>query len=85
MLEDLYTEHELSLCSYIEYIATHGFPHTVSQVIIYACIVDRRKGKNSKIKALAIDGGWDLNSDIPKALNCTNQLAWTLAEHCFQP
>ena len=42
----LSAEHELSLCSYIEYMATRGFPLTVSQVIMYAWVIDKTKGQN---------------------------------------
>ena len=39
-------EHELSLCSYIEYMAKRGFPLTISQVMMYAWVIDKTKGKN---------------------------------------
>ena len=39
-------EHELSLCSYIEYMATRGFPLTISQILMYAWCLDKKEGKN---------------------------------------
>lgn len=38
-------EHEQSLCSYIEYMAHRGFPLTVNQVMMYAWVIDKTKGK----------------------------------------
>ena len=38
-------EHEESLCSYIDYMAKRGFPLTISQIIMYAWVIDKTKGE----------------------------------------
>lgn len=38
-------EHEKSLCGYIAYMASRGFPLTVNQIIMYAWCIDKMNGK----------------------------------------
>ena len=38
---------ENSLCSYIEYMATRGFPLTINQIIMFAWCIDKKSGRNS--------------------------------------
>lgn len=41
----LSAEHELSLCTYIDYMASRGFPLTVAQILMYSWCVDRKSGR----------------------------------------
>lgn len=39
-------ENEKSLCTYIEYMATRGFPLTVNQIMMYAWCLDKKEGNH---------------------------------------
>ena len=54
----LSAEHELSLSSYIDYMAKRGFTLTVSQVMMYAWIIDKTKGKNKFVDKGPCYGWW---------------------------
>ena len=73
-------EHELSLCSYIEYMATRGFPLTISQILMYAWCLDKRGKTNSVRMAHVTLGGWDSSEDTQKVSSFANPTVWIVVE-----